>query len=128
MEGELTNLQAIVAQERDALPKLMQKSWQTGYDRAFEKLTQSYKQQVADAEQELEDAWLGRFVEGAKWCHKVILELGALPEDSVVAEMPEIPLVLLEMPSDSLSLTKRMQSSTKLKMPSRSMPSRGTSS
>lgn len=100
LEGELTSLQSELAREREMLPELKKVEWQRGHDETFDRLTANYKEQVHEVEMELTDAWSTRFKEGAEWCHKMILEVGAVPSDSPVAIMPEIPSELLEMPTD----------------------------
>jgi hypothetical protein len=64
---------------------------QKGYDLAYEELTCEYQDQV-------KGVYSDRFKEGAEWCHKVVLELGALPDDSAIRQMPYIPPELLVLP------------------------------
>lgn len=103
LEAELTALRSEVAREREQLPEVKKAEWQRGHDETFDRLTKSYKEQIHEVEIELDEAWSSRFKEGAEWCHKMLLDLGAIPSDSPVAVMPEIPSELLEVPNEFTS-------------------------
>lgn len=97
-QGLRADAQAEVEKLKEELKELkanaereMKEAEQKGYDLCYNELDADYAGQV-------KDIYSARFREGAEWCHKMVLELGALPDDSAVRQMPDIPSELLVIP------------------------------